>query len=165
MASTENPTKLTDYVPKMKQKINKSLLCFIVLIGIIFMTCSTTGTGRRVNGDIPRSRDMLDENRNEEHLFIGYASYYAEKFHGKKTASGEIFDMNDFTAAHRTLPFGTICRITNLENNKSVVVRVNDRGPFVEGRIIDLSKSAAAVIGGIEAGVIKVKIDVLTKPK
>jgi rare lipoprotein A len=153
------------HVSKMKQKINKSLLCSIILIGIIFLACSTTSTSRRVNGDISRSRDMLDKNRNEEHLTIGYASYYAEKFHGKKTASGEIFDMNALTAAHRTLPFGTVCRITNLENNKSVVIRVNDRGPFVEGRIIDLSKSAAAAIDGIEAGVIKVRIDVLNKPK
>jgi rare lipoprotein A len=164
MAPKANPTKLAKHLSKMKEKIHKRLFCSMALSLIIFLACSTTGTSRRANSDIPRSRDKLNENRNEEHLIIGYASYYAEKFHGKKTASGEIFDMNALTAAHRTLPFGTVCRITNLENNKSVVVRVNDRGPFVKDRILDLSKGASAAIGGIEAGIIKVRIDILDKP-
>jgi rare lipoprotein A len=78
---------------------------------------------------------------------VGYATYYGPGFHGKKTASGEIFDMYKMTCAHRTLPFGTMLLITNLSNNKSVKVRVNDRGPFIEGRIIDLSFGAAQRIG------------------
>lgn len=84
----------------------------------------------------------------EEPVFeqVGTASWYGNKFHGRRTASGERYDMQAYTAAHKTLPFGTILRVTNLDNNKSVLVRVNDRGPFVRGRIIDLSHVAAKEI-------------------
>lgn len=75
------------------------------------------------------------------------ASYYCCQFHGQKTASGEIFNQNALTAAHRTLPFGTMVRVTNKRNGKSVVVRINDRGPFIAGRVIDLSRAAAFAIG------------------
>ena len=88
----------------------------------------------------------------------GIASYYADKFNGMKTANGEIFDENKLTAAHKTLPFGTMVKVTNLVNGKSVIVRINDRGPFVAGRIIDLSKAAAKKINLIEAGVVKVTV-------
>ena len=91
----------------------------------------------------------------------GKASYYAHKFHGRPTASGEIYDENDMTAAHRTLDFGTTVRVTNLYNGKQVVVRINDRGPFVEGRIIDLSYKAAGEMDMIAAGVVKVRVEVL----
>jgi rare lipoprotein A len=93
------------------------------------------------------------------------ASYYGSKFHGKKTACGEIFDMNEYTAAHPKLPFQTRVKVTNLSNNKSVVVRINDRGPFTKKRIIDLSKAAGAKIGLIAAGTAKVKIEVLESDK
>ncbi|OPX33970.1 hypothetical protein B1H10_04650 [candidate division KSB1 bacterium 4484_188] len=86
--------------------------------------------------------------------FRGTASFYGAKFHGQKTASGEIFDMNKLTAAHRTLPFGTVCRVTNLANKKSVIVKINDRGPFVPGRVLDLSRGAAQALGAIPQGVI-----------
>jgi rare lipoprotein A len=89
------------------------------------------------------------------------ASYYGKEFHGKKTASGETFDQWKLTCAHRDLAFGTRLRVTNLENNKTVVVRVNDRGPWVRGRIIDLSYAAAKKIGMIQKGVVKVKIEIL----
>jgi len=92
---------------------------------------------------------------------IGLASWYGGKFHGRLTASGEVFDTNSFTAAHKTLPFGTIVRVTNLGNGKSVVVRINDRGPFIKGRIIDLSRAAANAIGMIGTGVARVKLDIL----
>ncbi|QWC55886.1 septal ring lytic transglycosylase RlpA family protein [Erythrobacter sp. 3-20A1M] len=82
----------------------------------------------------------------------GNASYYGRKFQGRRTASGERFDMNDFTAAHRTLPFGTRVRVTNEANGKSVVVRINDRGPFSGHRILDLSRAAASEIGIVGAG-------------
>ena len=88
----------------------------------------------------------------------GIASFYADKFNGHQTASGEIFDENKLTAAHKTLPFGTMVKVTNLINNQSVIVRINDRGPFVAGRIIDLSKSAAKKIDLINVGVVKVTI-------
>jgi rare lipoprotein A len=88
-------------------------------------------------------------------------SYYAEKFHGKPTANGEIFDMNKFTCAHKTLPFGTRLKVTNEDNNKSVIVRVNDRGPFVKGRDLDLSKAAAREIGLIPYGVKRLRVEFL----
>ncbi len=92
---------------------------------------------------------------------VGYASYYADKFHGRTTACGEIYDRNKYTAAHRSLPCGTIVKVVNLENGKSVVVRINDRGPFVRGRIIDLSYAAAKKIDMIRKGVVKVRIEVV----
>jgi rare lipoprotein A len=91
----------------------------------------------------------------------GVASFYAEDFHGKLTSNGETYDMNGLTAAHRTFPFGTKVRVTNLENGKSVVVRINDRGPFKEGRIIDLSRGAAERIDLIPTGTARVKLEVL----
>ena len=91
----------------------------------------------------------------------GVASYYADEFHGKQTSNGEIYDMNDLTAAHRTFPFGTKVRITNLENGKTVNVRVNDRGPFHEGRIIDLSLGAAKELDLVKTGTARVRIEVL----
>lgn len=91
----------------------------------------------------------------------GKASYYADRFHGKSTASGESYDRNKLTAAHLSLPFGTMVRVTNLVNEKQVTVRVNDRGPYSENRIIDLSYKAMEALDGISAGVIEVKIEVL----
>lgn len=91
----------------------------------------------------------------------GTVSYYAHDFNGKQTSNGETFDMNDLTAAHRTFPFGTRVRVTNLENKKSVIVRVNDRGPFVEGRIMDLSMGAAKEIDLIKSGTTRARLEVL----
>ena len=91
----------------------------------------------------------------------GIASYYADEYNGRKTSNGETFDMNDLTAAHRTFPFGTKVRVTNLENKKSVIVRVNDRGPFKEERIIDVSLGAAKELDLIKGGTARVKLEVL----
>jgi len=91
----------------------------------------------------------------------GQASYYADKYQSKKTASGERYDRSALTAAHRKLPFGTRVKVTNLRNNKSVVVRVNDRGPFVKGRVIDLSRAAFERIGSTRSGVIDVTVEVV----
>jgi rare lipoprotein A len=91
----------------------------------------------------------------------GLASWYGGKFQGRKTASGEIFDTNLFTAAHKTLPFGTVVRVTNLSNGQTTVVRINDRGPFVSGRIIDLSRAAATAIGMAGSGVARVRVEAL----
>ena len=90
---------------------------------------------------------------------VGMASYYADKFQGRPTASGERFDNGKLTAAHRTLPFGTRVRVTNLANGRSVTVRVNDRGPFVKGRIVDLSVAAAKRIDMVRAGVVRVRVE------
>ena len=92
---------------------------------------------------------------------VGVASYYGEKYDGKRTASGELFDMNEMTAAHPTLPFGTRVRVTHLGNKRSVVVRINDRGPFVKGRIIDLSRAAAEKLDMIETGLAEVRLEIL----
>jgi rare lipoprotein A len=92
---------------------------------------------------------------------LGLASYYAREHDGRRTASGEIFDMQAMTAAHRTLPFGTRVRVTNLENGRQAIVRVNDRGPFRKGRIIDVSYAAARELGLIGRGVARVRVDVL----
>jgi rare lipoprotein A len=91
---------------------------------------------------------------------VGEASFYGPGFHGKKTATGEIFDQNDLTAAHPTLPLGTQATVTNLETGDSVDVKINDRGPYVKGRDIDLSKRAAKELGMTMAGVAPVKIEV-----
>ena len=91
----------------------------------------------------------------------GIASWYGPEFQGKRTSSREIYDMNDMTAAHNTLPFGTYVMVTNLNNDKSVVVRINDRGPFVKNRIIDLSFAAAQMIDMIGTGTAPVRIEVL----
>ncbi|MDA0746738.1 MAG: septal ring lytic transglycosylase RlpA family protein, partial [bacterium] len=92
---------------------------------------------------------------------IGLSSYYAHKFHGRPTASGEIFDMNGLSAAHRELPLGTVIRVTHMGNGRSIELKVNDRGPFVEGRILDLSLGAARRLDMVEAGVAKVKIEII----
>jgi len=89
----------------------------------------------------------------------GLASWYGGKFQGRRTASGEIFDTNQLTAAHKSLPFGTLVRVTNMDNGKTVVVRINDRGPFVAGRIIDLSRAAATAIAMAGKGVAPVRIE------
>ena len=89
------------------------------------------------------------------------ASYYGSEFHGRRTASGTIYRKNEFTAAHRTLPFGTLVRVTNLDNGRTVVVRVTDRGPHRRGRIIDLSRRAAREIDMIRTGTARVRIEVV----
>lgn len=92
----------------------------------------------------------------------GYASWYGEKFHGHTTSNGEIYDMFTLSAAHRTLPLPTLARVTNLENGRSVVLRVNDRGPFHPNRFIDLSYGAALRLGFVEQGVARVRVEALT---
>lgn len=96
--------------------------------------------------------------------FSGMASWYGPGFHGNQSASGEIFNQNAMTAAHRSLPFGTRVQVTNLDNGRTAVVRINDRGPFAHGRVIDLSAAAARVLGLMQSGVAPVRVDVLGKP-
>jgi rare lipoprotein A len=91
----------------------------------------------------------------------GNASWYGNPFHGRRASNGEVYDMNKFTAAHRTLPFETMVRVTNLNNGKSTTVRITDRGPFVAGRIIDLSLAAAREIESVGPGVVPVRLEVL----
>ena len=94
----------------------------------------------------------------------GLASWYGHPYHGRASASGEVYDMEQMTAAHRTLPFGTTVRVHDLDNDKSVDVRINDRGPFVDGRIIDLSHAAARAVGMIGPGIARVRLEILSAP-
>lgn len=94
---------------------------------------------------------------------FGRASYYADSFQGLKTASGEAYDNRELTASHNTYPFGTLVKVTRLDNKSSVIVRINDRGPFIKGRIVDVSKRAAQKLGMIEDGEVEVKIEVVGK--
>ncbi|HTY35609.1 MAG TPA: septal ring lytic transglycosylase RlpA family protein, partial [Bacteroidota bacterium] len=130
------------------------LLCGILVAGCAtsprFVTRSTSSTPAAGEGksnppaDQPKSGNPARETSGRVLLTLeGIASYYADDYNGKQTSNGEVYNMNDLTAAHRTFPFGTKVRVTNLENKKTVEVRVNDRGPFKEGRMIDLSLAAA----------------------
>jgi rare lipoprotein A len=92
---------------------------------------------------------------------VGTASWYGGEFHGRRTASGERFDQNAMTAAHRSLPFGTQVRVVNLENGRAAVLRINDRGPFVRGRIIDVSRRAAERLGFRSKGLARVEVQVV----
>lgn len=101
------------------------------------------------------------QSSDSDRVWKGKASYYGQQFAGELTASGEIFDPDELTAAHRFLPFGTRVRVTNLENGQEITVRITDRGPFVEGRIIDVSRRAAEKLGMVEEGVVRVRVEVV----
>lgn len=120
------------------------LFLFFALVPVLSLSCSSTGP--------------LTDSRT---AYTWIASYYADDFHGKPTASGEIFNMYAMTAAHKTLPFGTRLKVKNFSTAKSVIVTVNDRGPFVEGRQLDLSYGAAKAIGMVRSGTAAVRVDVL----
>jgi rare lipoprotein A (peptidoglycan hydrolase) len=123
---------------------------FILFIAAVFPGCAAPSVMAKRSGNTgsigPRE---------------GIASYYAKKFHGRKTANGERFDTHKFTAAHRTLPFGTRVKVTNIRNGRSVVVRINDRGPYKHDRLIDVSYVAAKEIGIVRRGKGRVRIEVL----
>lgn len=111
--------------------------------------------------DRGRTYKTLSKQASLNYHKIGIASYYGGKFNGRKTANGEIFSENNFTAAHKTLAFGTYLLVTNLKNNRKIIVRVNDRGPFSKSRILDVSKIAARSLGMLHSGVTKVKVEAL----
>lgn len=134
---------------RLQSIIKKSPISFIFCLIICFLTLMSSCARTRY---IPRGN-----------IQTGLASWYGPDFHGKKTSSQEIFNMYDLTAAHNTLPFGTYAMVTNLDNGKSVQVRINDRGPFVRGRIIDLSYAAARVLDMIGPGVSRVRVEVLNQ--
>jgi rare lipoprotein A len=117
---------------------------------------------RLVRAPAPRIPASGDETAGAHSFSQGIASFYTE---GTQTANGERFDTNALTAAHRTLPFGTKLRVTSLTSGRSVTVRINDRGPFVKGRVVDLSHAAAKALGMVDAGVAKVRLDVVARPK
>lgn len=138
--------------------MNKKILFLI----IFFITScgSSIAYGDYVN-TTGMSRKQIEAIKNHPKTQIGIASYYGKKFHKKRTANGEIFNMYKVSAAHKSYPLGTKVRVTNLENGKSLKLVINDRGPFVRGRIIDLSYKAARKLGFVNQGTVKVRIDVL----
>lgn len=143
---------------------------FVVLLLLGLASCAgTPGTGRggstvgeyKVGKPYQVGGEWYSPNENFQYDETGLASWYGPGFHGNRTANGETFDSNELTAAHRTLPMPSLVRVTNLENGKSVVVRVNDRGPFAKGRIIDVSSRAADLLGFKSNGVAKVRVQIL----
>ncbi len=126
-----------------------------------FVLLAAVGTGCASAPPADRASDFTPEPGD---VVRGISSWYGPEFNGRATASGETFDMDGRTAAHRTLPFGTVLRVTNLDNGRSVKVTVNDRGPFIEGRILDLSRGAAKEIRMVKSGIAEVEIRVLSVP-
>lgn len=124
---------------------------FIKISTLLFIAVLVTSCGIVRTTTIPEPKE-------DDMLITGIASWYGPKFHGKLTANGETYDMNDLTAAHRTLPFNTKLLVENNENGKTVLVRINDRGPYVGNRIIDLSRKAAEEIDMIDSGTAEVRL-------
>ncbi|MBS00105.1 MAG: septal ring lytic transglycosylase RlpA family lipoprotein [Candidatus Marinimicrobia bacterium] len=128
--------------------VNKSFIYFIyslIIVLFVFWSCTSS----------PRYTSLKTE--------YGVSSYYGynDGFHGKRTANGEIFNQHALSAAHKTLPLNTIVRVTNLSNNKSLILRINDRGPYIKGRILDCSYGAAKKLGFIAQGTTKVRIELI----
>lgn len=123
-------------------------ICNILLTVVLFIVGAACTSSKPTAGQ----RGYTEE---------GKASYYSNKLHGRKMANGQPYNRNRLTAAHRTLPFGTKVKVTNLQTNKSVKVKITDRGPFVKGRVVDLSEAAAKRLGYINAGIVPVKMKVV----
>lgn len=133
-----------------------------VIIALLLGGCSLVGPGTppSVAPPPPAATGPIAIGWTQE----GFASWYGEPFHGRTTSSGEVYDMEGMTAAHRTLPFGTVVRVENLGNGKSATLRINDRGPFIEGRIIDLSRWAARELEMLGSGVAQVRVTIIGLP-
>lgn len=141
----------------------RTILYITSLALIIFLvSCSSTVrfTSAGAKGSKAVERTSSSDVDFTGKTFRGKASFYANKFHGKRTANGETYNKHELTAAHRSLPFNTVVKVTNLRNNKSVIVRINDRGPFISGRIIDLSYAAAKELEMLSSGVVDVIVQV-----
>jgi rare lipoprotein A len=151
-------------MPEVVLKYFTPFLLMLVIIG-----CSsgnmyeTKGVSRKKLhnkfGNTQTGTQLKEVTKGQVYYFV--CSYYGKKFHGRQTANGEIFDMYKLSCAHKSLPFGTRLKVINEDNGKSVVVRVNDRGPFIEGRDLDLSYAAAQEIGLIAHGVKRMRVEVL----
>lgn len=136
-----------------------------LLVGFTIVKTEVSGTAEPVmNTSTMTEEESLVETSAISYVDKGYmtASWYGPHFHGRKTANGEIYDQMAFTAAHKGLKFGTLLKITNPRNDQSVIVRINDRGPYIGGRQLDLSKAAALQLGMMKRGILKVKVDELS---
>ena len=135
---------------------------FLLVMCIIFTDCTnsprygnSSGTGKKSNTRNPKTAKHIPK------VITGVSSYYGTDFHGKLTANGEVYDMYGLTAAHKTLPLNTTVRVTNLANNKSLILRINDRGPYIKGRILDCSYGAAKKLDFLLQGTTKVRIEII----
>ena len=152
--------------------VNKHSLINLFLVTLIF-TIGCSSSPRYVKGSSPKyskpnkaskstpSKRGAKTNKKHRKIMKGVSSFYAEDFHGKLTANGEVYDMYGVTAAHKTLPLNTVCRVTNLSNDRSLILRINDRGPYIKGRILDCSYGAAKKLDFIRQGTTEVKIEVI----
>lgn len=148
--------------PIAKAEINKNSESNEPIIGLMINKSTSESSLKNIK--------VVDENTNEEifnavesakNKISGMVSWYSDKFHGLKTSSGELYNKQELTAAHKTLPFGTKVKVTNVKNGKSVVVKINDRGPHSKSRVLDLSKAAFNEIGSINSGVLNVEMEVV----
>ena len=156
--------------------MKKTITILMGLILTLFISLPIKGNNKKLTDDLKKSENKVKTSENRDDIYdeeikeelakysyfqTGTASFYGGKWNGRKTANGEIFDTYKLTAAHKTLPFGTRVRVTNLSNGKSVVVRINNRGPYSKGRIIDLSQAAFSKIENMSKGVTKVKLEIV----
>ena len=169
---------------KLKERVDVRLLfrpLFFLLFSILLAGCAETAlvvhTAKEIASlskpPVPKGRYKVGTPYQIKNVWYypkidyeydetGIASWYGPNFHQKMTANGEIFDQNAITAAHRTLPMPSVVRVTNLENGRSLVVRINDRGPFAHGRIIDLSRRSAQLLGFVRKGTAKTRVQILS---
>ena len=134
---------------------------FIIFIFIQFSCTNSPRYGSSVPSKNKMSPQSFKTMKSVPKVLTGVSSYYGTDFHGKLTANGEVYDMYGLTAAHKTLPLNTIVRVTNLANSKSLILRINDRGPYIKGRILDCSYGAAKKLDFLIQGTTKVKIELI----
>lgn len=137
------------------------MIKFILIFAVLIVSCGSSIAYGDYVDTTGWSRKQIESIKKHPQTQIGIASYYGKKFHKKRTANGEIFNMYKVSAAHKSYPLGTKVRVTNLENGKSIKLVINDRGPFVKGRIIDLSYRAARKLDFVNQGTTKVRINVI----
>jgi rare lipoprotein A len=151
--------------------LKKYWACLLALTTIsAIQALPSVANAQNVNSDrleVGKSNQKFQtvSQRSRSQVIVGMASWYGAEFHGKPSASGETFNKFDLTAAHPSLPFGTNLKVTNVNNGKSVVVRVNDRGPFHGGRVLDVSKAAATALDFLASGVAPVRLEVVSSPR
>ncbi len=150
----------------------KKLVMSCAVVGLIAMSPKTEAKLPNLAAPLPTLKRLLPLHRHAVRLWhpafkgeIGMASWYGSEFFGRSTASGELYDPSRLTAAHRKLPFGTVVRVTNLKNLASILLKITDRGPGTRGRVIDVSQAAAKELGFMDAGLARVRIDVVSYPQ
>jgi rare lipoprotein A len=153
------------------QSLTKGFLLFVMLLLVGFTILNEQGKVNQPKSNNSQESTVVDDSRNETFNSEAKpilqfndrgrmtASWYGPRFHGRLTANGEIYNQLGFTAAHRSFKFGTLLKLTNPRNNKTVIVRINDRGPYIKGRELDLSRGAAIALGLVRKGIIKLKVE------